>query len=89
MEEALCMFNALAATAFKQSRQLWKFIPKHHALTHIAYDNHGTNPRAVHCYAYEDMVGRMKKIYVKRHGRTAPLEKYTTVYYLGRPALAS
>jgi hypothetical protein len=72
MEHALLMYNALAANAFEQGRQLWKFIPKHHALTHIAYDGHGTNPRAVHCYADEDMVGRMKKIYVKCHGRTAP-----------------
>jgi hypothetical protein len=73
MEHALLMYNALAVEAFKYGRMLWKLIPKHHALTHIAYDGHGTNPRAVHCYADEDMVGRMKKIYIRCHGSTAPL----------------
>lgn len=79
MECALQMYNALAASAVKASRLLWKCIPKMHALTHVAYDNWGTNPRAVHCYPDEDMVGRMKKIYIKCHGATAPrraLQRY-------------
>jgi hypothetical protein len=73
MERALLMYNALAANAYGEGRMLWKTIPKHHALTHVAYDGHGTNPRAVHCYLDEDMVGRTKKIYIKCHGATAPL----------------
>ena len=72
MERALCAYNALAVEAINAGVRLWRFIPKHHALTHIAYDNGGTNPRKVSCYLDEDMVGRMKRIYVMCHGHTAP-----------------
>jgi hypothetical protein len=93
MEKALLMYNRLAVTALQQGRLLWKTLPKHHALTHIGYDGYGTNPRAVHCYADEDMVGRMKNIYVKCHGATAPargLQRYLLLIGLrwhlhGRP----
>ena len=72
MERALCAYNALAAEALQAGVRLWKLIPKHHAMTHIAYDHLGTNPRKVSCYLDEDMVGRMKRIYVKCHSSTAP-----------------
>ena len=41
--------------------------------THLAYDfaADGVNPRRVTCYADEDMVGRIKKIVNRCHGRTA------------------
>ena len=57
--------------------KLYKLIPKFHALTHY-YDTR-LNPRRVTCYQDEDMVGRMKKIYVRCHGNTAPrasLQRY-------------
>lgn len=79
MERALCAYNALAAEAVEANVQLWKLLPKHHAMTHIAYDNGGTNPRKVSCYLDEDMVGRMKRIYCMCHGSTAPrtsLQRY-------------
>jgi hypothetical protein len=79
MERSLLAFNALAASAAEAESLLWKCIPKLHALTHIAYDSHGVNPRSVHCYADEDMVGRMKRIYLKCHGASAPkraLQRY-------------
>ncbi len=78
-EQALLLYNSLAAIALAQHRRVWKLLPKHHALTHIAYDNAGVNPRSVHCYPDEDMVGRMKRVYVRCHGRTAPergLQRY-------------
>lgn len=79
MERALCAYNALAAEAIEADVRLWKLLPKHHAMTHIAYDNGGTNPRKVSCYLDEDMVGRMKRIYCMCHGSTAPrtsLQRY-------------
>ena len=60
IERVLCAYNSLAAEAIGAGVKLWKLIPKHHAMTHIAYDNGGTNPRKVSCYLDEDMVGRMK-----------------------------
>ncbi len=72
MERALCAYNALAVEAIGANVRLWRLTPKHHAMTHIAYDNGGTNPRKVSCYLDEDMVGRMKRIYMMCHGRTAP-----------------
>ena len=49
----------------------WKVVPKFHALSHIAYDNGGVNPRQVHCYQDEDMVGKLKRIYLRCHGALA------------------
>jgi hypothetical protein len=72
MERALRAYNALAAEAIEAEVRLWRLTPKHHAMTHIAYDNGGTNPRKTSCYLDEDMVGRMKRIYVMCHGSTAP-----------------
>ena len=71
-EEALCAYNALAAAAVADGEALYRVIPKLHACTHVAYDNAGVNPRAVHCYPDEDMVGKSKRIYQACHGRTAP-----------------
>ena len=78
-EEALLAYNALAAAAVEAGVPLWKVLPKHHALSHIAYDNGGVNPRWVSCYPDEDMVGRVKRIYQRCHGQTAPercLQRY-------------
>ena len=47
-----------------------KLLPKFHAPIH--YYDARLNPRRVTCYQDEDMVGRMKKIYVHTHGKTAP-----------------
>ena len=80
MEQALLAYNALAREAIAHNIKLWRIRPKHHAMTHIAYDHGGTNPRRVSCYQDEDMVGRMKRIYVMCHGKTAPytsLLRYT------------
>lgn len=71
IENALLANNALASEAAEQGRRLWKLLPKHHALTHIAFDFE-LNPRRVQCYADEDMVGRAKRLYVRCHGGTAP-----------------
>ncbi len=78
-ENGLLAHNALAAQSFREGTQLWKIMPKRHALTHVAYDNKGVNPRAVHCYLDEDMVGRMKRLYQRCHGATAAqrsMERY-------------
>ena len=79
MEMALKLYNALAAESVQTGTRLWRLRPKHHACTHIGYDHWRTNPRRVHCYADEDMVGRMRRVYVKCHGGTAPeraLQRY-------------
>lgn len=79
VEDALTLYNALATSAAAAGHARWRLIPKLHALTHIAYDNEGVNPRAVHCYQDEDMVGRVKRVYMRCHGSTAPqraLERY-------------
>ncbi len=48
----------------------------------MALDNAGTNPRKVSCYLDEDVVGRMKRLYVRCHPATAPataLMRYTVL----------
>ncbi len=67
--------RALAALAVlaQQPGSAWRLTPKAHALTHLAYDSGLGNPRAAHCYQDEDFVGRVKRIYVRCHGRSAPL----------------
>ena len=80
LEVGLTSYNALAAEALASNMKLYKLIPKFHALTHY-YDTR-LNPRRATCYQDEDMVGRMKKIYVNTHGSTAPkraLERYHVV----------
>ena len=68
VEDALQLYKALSLEA---GGGLWPLLPKHHALTHIAFDSAGTNPRRVHCYSDEDMVGKLKAIYIKCDARTA------------------
>ena len=68
LERALQLYKALSLAA---DGKLWPILPKHHALTHIAFDCAGTNPRRVHCYSDEDMVGKLKAIYTKCDARTA------------------
>ena len=77
LEVGLRSANELAAVALMRKWELYKLIPTFHALTHY-YDTR-LNPRRVTCYQDEDMVGRMKKIYVRCHGKTAPrasLQRY-------------
>jgi hypothetical protein len=79
VEDALLCYNSLGVASLRIRSGRWPFIPKLHALTHIAYDNVGVNPRHVHCYADEDMVGRIKRVYIKCHADTAPqraLQRY-------------
>ena len=71
LEAALTSYNLLASEALVANKRLYKIIPKFHAVTHT-YDL-AINPRRVTCYQDEDMVGRMKAIYVKCHGSTAPM----------------
>ena len=77
METALVSYNALAVESSVLGTTAYKVVPKFHAATHV-YDSR-TNPRAVHCYADEDMVGRLKQIFNSCHGLTAPrrsLQRY-------------
>lgn len=78
-EDALLCYNALAVSSFEDGSTRWPLVPKFHALTHIMYDHMGVNPRSTHCYADEDMVGRVKRIYIQCHANSAPkrtLERY-------------
>lgn len=72
-EAALACYAWLHHRSAARGVALWKVVPKHHAWTHVAYDNMGANPRSVHCYADEDMVGKAKQLYNCCHARTAPL----------------
>ena len=69
--DALELYAGLAVSAAEIGAQRWRIVPKHHAWAHIAYDNGGINPRKVHCYLDEDMVGKLKKIYVRCHAASA------------------
>ena len=83
LEKALVSYNALAQEAAAKGERNWKILPKFHAVTHY-YDTR-LNPRRTSCYQDEDMVGRVKKIYVACHGRTAPersLQRYAIVVCL-------
>lgn len=80
-ETALLANNSLATLAAQAGQSLYKLLPKHHAFTHITFDAR-VNPRAVHCYQDEDMVGRVKRLFTKCHGTTAPqtvLERYSVI----------
>jgi hypothetical protein len=71
-ECALFCFNALAVEAVMIGRLLWLMRPKAHMLTHQAFDQaEWANPRVVHCYADEDMLGRFKNMIDRCHGATA------------------
>ena len=52
----------------------------------MAYDNAGeANPRRVHCYSDEDMLGRVKKILHKCHGLSAGrrlIQRYIILFSL-------
>jgi len=81
IETALECLNTLHAECLAVRQFVWQIVPKHHMLTHIAYDfaARGLNPRRVTCYADEDMVGKVKKIMSRCHGATAGrmvLERY-------------
>lgn len=69
VERGLLCYNWLAVQT--ADKFLWKIIPKHHALVHLAFDPHGMNPRATSCYLDEDFIGKCKKIYKAAHGATA------------------
>ena len=82
MHEALLCANYLCNEAAGNGKSLWHITPKFHMAIHLAYDfaAEGVNPRRVTCYADEDMVGRMKKIVSKCHGKSAGktcLDRYT------------
>ena len=63
METALDCYNWLANDALEQNLRLWKLQPQMHMLTHLAYDMaKEANPRRVHCYSDEDMVGKFKRL---------------------------
>ena len=67
-EKILSYFNALAEHCVKLGKKLWKFLPKMHMFTHMGYDQaKKANPRRVHCYSDEDLVGKMKLICRRCH----------------------
>ncbi len=85
-EDALVAHNWLSSEAIDAAKRLWKMVPKFHMLTHSCFDMAPeANPRAVHCYPDEDMVGKVKKIATACHGATAPhrsLQRYIIVVAL-------
>ena len=72
VEEALLGQNTLNADALSRGLLYWHQIPKNHMCTHMAFDLACiANPRICHCYADEDLVGKMKRIMSRCHGATA------------------
>ena len=63
-EVALVCQNALCEHALRTNNIMWQILPKNHMATHMAYDmaKH-VNPRRVHNYPDEDMVGKVKNWY--------------------------
>ena len=80
VETALAMHGHLSSASRAAGVRVWPITPKFHAMQHIAYDQaYMGNPRRVHCYSDEDMVGNMKRIYIRCHGIAAPhrsLQRY-------------
>jgi hypothetical protein len=71
-EGALFAYNFLAVEAQENNIMNWKVLPKMHLLEHSAYDMaRHANPRAVHGYSDEDLVGKIKRIITKCHPLTA------------------
>ena len=72
VEAALVAQNTLNANALANGSFHWHQTPKCHMATHMAYDDClVANPRTVHCYCDEDLVGKMKRTIAKCHGGTA------------------
>ena len=93
VETALAVYLQLSLEARAAGIRLWPITPKFHAMQHIAYDQAWMgNPRRVHCYSDEDMVGKMKRIYIRCHGVTAPhrsLQRYALLQNMRWRRLAS
>ena len=72
VEEALLGQNTLNADAIACDSLFWHQVPKNHMCTHMVFDLAVVaNPRIAHCYADEDLVGKMKRIMARCHGATA------------------
>lgn len=69
MRQGLLAYNALAVEALAANVKIWKLVPKFHALVHIISSR--LNPRKQQCYDDEDMVGKIKRVFVKCHINTA------------------
>ena len=83
VERGLVAYNALAVEALSQNIKNWKVVPKFHALIHIAASRN--NPRRQQCYDDEDIVGKIKRIFVKCHAATASrraLQRYAMMLTL-------
>ena len=76
-EGALGCHSELAEEAAQLNSQRWKWLPKCHMATHLAYDNaRQANPRTVHCYADEDMVGRVQRMLKLMASLSARLHRF-------------
>ena len=64
--------NALSLNAQVAGERMWHTVPKYHYLLHIIKD-FGVNPRAVHNYLDESMIGRIKIIASACHADTMSL----------------
>ena len=64
--------NALALNAQVMGERMWHTVPKYHYSMHMIKD-FGINPRAVHNYLDESMIGRIKIIASACHADTMSL----------------
>ena len=74
IEDAVeCMLHCYKYLANEAKRSgLYHIVPKAHMHTHMGYDMaKKANPRRVHCYSDEDLIGKLKRILEHCHGLTA------------------
>ena len=71
----LVYYQALAEDAHAANLCLWKLRPKTHYLAHVIEELPKTfeNPKYLDLFAWEDFVGRIKRIAAKTHRATSHL----------------
>ena len=70
-ETILMCMNCLYTMSMDLGRRLYQLIPKIHMFAHLGYDFcFQANPRRVHAYSDEDLVGKIKRIAERCHAGT-------------------
>ena len=86
VEACLQHWTFLSRLSMEKDMKLWKVVPKHHYLWHLAEEASHLNPRMSWCYSNEDFVGKLATIGLScRHGQAAAYRSKQLVdkYILG------
>ena len=73
--DTLLLYQRLAEDSYSRSERMWKLRPKMHYFMHIIESLPTTfeNPARADAFAWEDFMGRIKRIAAKTHRRSASL----------------